>query len=233
MIMASLRPIRLAAAALLALSLAACGSDAPTRDDASRDASSSAVRQASASAASRFDEIVTALAKRSPALRPIATSTSDTCHAGVTNGSFPHDPYRLTCSRGETRYFGAWGELLDALRQMDAGAKQAGLMTVSGESLDDVEAYFAAYGNTGDGLTQPHPRLTYVAQGYDGPLHVGWSQASDSRPSHSLVERRWPMVFQDDHPVDENTLWNGPLRGQKYLIRVTSAVTYHEVPWES
>jgi hypothetical protein len=199
----------------------------PPGEEAGREAGSGAVRQASASVAARFDEILTGLAKRSPALRPVATSVSDACHAGETNGFFPHDPYRLTCSRGETRYFGARGELLDALRQMDAWAKRAGLMTVSGESLEDVEVNLAADGETGDA----HPRLTYVAR-YDGPLYVGWSQVGDSRPRESPVELRWPMVFQEDHPVDVEALWNGPLRGQKYLITVTSVVKYHEVPWD-
>ncbi|MEU4532004.1 hypothetical protein AB0F49_27605 [Micromonospora ureilytica] len=217
---------------LLTLSLAACGSDAPTREDASREATSSAVRQASASTSAQADAVIADLVGRSPALRPVATSTSDACHAGDTNGLYPHDSYRLRCSWGETRYFGVRAELLDVLRQVDVAAGQAGLLPVSGETLDGVEFYFATDGLTEDGLPRPKPTLAYVAVGY-GRLSVRWSGVSDARPNDSPVEFRWPMVLQDDYPVDLDALWNGPLRGQKYLVSVTTGVTYHEVPWVS
>ncbi|MET7375581.1 hypothetical protein [Micromonospora arida] len=172
------------------------------------------------------------LVERTPALRPIAMSTSDACHAGDTNGLYPHDSYRLRCSWGETRYFAVRAELLDALRQVDAAARQAGLLPVSGEALDGVEFYFATNGLTEDGLPQPTPTLAYVAVGY-GRLSVRWSGVSDARPNDTPVEPRWPMVLQDDHPVDLDALWNGPLRGQQYLVTITTGMTYHEVPWAS
>lgn len=65
-----------------------------------------------------------------------------------------------------------------------------------------------------------------------GRLSVRWSGVSDARPNDTPVEPRWPMVLQDDHPVDLDALWNG-LRGQKYLVTITTGVTYHEVPWAS
>ncbi|WP_346534258.1 hypothetical protein [Micromonospora sp. DPT] len=226
--MAYSRPITLATAVVLALSLTACGSDAPTREEAGREAGSGAVRQASASVAARFDEILTGLAKRSPALRPVATPVSDACHAGKTNGFFPHDPYRLTCSRGETRYFGARGELLDGLRQVDAWAKRAGLMTVSGESLEDVEVNLAADGETGDA----HPRLTYLAPGVRRSALR--RVVTGGRLEAPRISRGTPVAdgFPGGPPGRRRSAAERSPAGQKYLITVTSVVTYHEVPWD-
>ncbi|MFG1888054.1 hypothetical protein ACGFIR_09305 [Micromonospora sp. NPDC049051] len=232
-IVASSLPVKLATVLLVALALTGCGSDAPTPEGATREANSGAVRQASASVASQLNKILTGVAERTPGMRPVAASTSDSCLAGDTHGVFPHDSYRLQCSWGETRYFAVRGDLPDVRRQLDAAAKQTGLTAVNGESLQDVEANLAAGGTTDNGQLLSPPTWTYVAPGYDGPLHVSWSQATDSRARQYPVEPRWPLVFQDDHPVDLDSLWNGPLRGQKYLISITSSVTYHEVAWPS
>ncbi|MFG2110359.1 hypothetical protein [Micromonospora chersina] len=229
--MALVRPIRLAAAAALALSLAACESDAPTQEEATSDAQSVAVRQASASAATRFDEVFAALTKGTPGLRPVATATSDTCRAGATNGLFPHDTYRLQCHRSEVRYFGARGDLLDVLREVDAAAKRAGLIPNTGATLEGVEAYYRGDGKTDDGRLLPLPLMNYLVPGFDGPIYIGWSQAGDPRRSEPAVELSWPIVFQEDRPVDVDSLWSGRLRGQKYLITFGTGVTYHEVPW--
>ncbi|SBT48491.1 hypothetical protein [Micromonospora auratinigra] len=68
--------------------------------------------------------------------------------------------------------------------------------------------------------------------GSDESLRLGWSRESDPRqPGASAVELRWPLVFQEGHPVDVDTLWSGPSRGQRYLVRVDTLVTYHEDPW--
>ncbi|MCI4061091.1 hypothetical protein MRQ36_00300 [Micromonospora sp. R77] len=233
MAVASPHPIKLAAALLLTLALTACGPDAPTPQDTTSEANSDAVRQASSQAAIQLDEILDGFAERTPALRPVATSTSDTCLAGETDPLWPHDPYRLRCSRSEGRYFTVRGELSGVLRQLDAAAQQAGLMTDSGETLQDVEASLAANGRPGDGRLLSPPTWTYHAPGHDGRIYVSWSQANFSRPSQHPVERHWPMVFLDDHPVDVDALWEGPLRGQQYLISIASSVTYHEVPWPS
>ncbi|MEU8421097.1 hypothetical protein AB0C15_09510 [Micromonospora sp. NPDC048835] len=224
---------RSGAAVVLVLSLVGCGPDAPTPEDARREAASSAVRQASAATAAQTDAVFAELVGGTPALTEVATSTSDDCHAGVADVLYPHDPFRLRCSWGETRYFAVRGELLDALRQMDVAAKQAGVLPVSGEALDGVEFYVAANGLTEDGQVLPLPTLTYVAVGYGGRLSVRWFRASDPRPEDHSVDVRWPMVWQDDHRVDVDALWNGPLRGQAYLLTVSTGVTYHEVPWPS
>ncbi|NES30282.1 hypothetical protein GCE86_07745 [Micromonospora terminaliae] len=230
-IMESRRRLSLATALVLALMLPTCELGS-TPEDVRREANTRAVRDASASAASQLNGIIARLVEQTPALRPVATSTSDTCHAGDTNGSFPHDPYRLRCTRHETRYFGVRGELPDVVRQVHAGAKKAGLMTLIDARRDGVRTPSAGNGEIDGGQLLGPPDSIYVAPGYDGRLHIAWSQASDPRPSAAPLELRWPVVFQDDRPVDVDSLWNGPLRGQRHLIMIVSTVTYHEVPWQ-
>ncbi|SCL37836.1 hypothetical protein GA0074692_4804 [Micromonospora pallida] len=212
--------------------LAACGSDAPTRDEATREAQSAAVRQASASKAEQISTVLSAAAQPSP-LKPVATATLDICHAGDTNGLWGHDEYRLTCRLSETRYFGTGSDLLDVLREVDKGAKASGLMPATTSAIEDVERYYAANGRTEDGLLLPLPGLSYFAPGHDSPIWVGWSQVSDPLNSQSVPDLTWPTVFVEAQPVDLDALRVGPLQRHQYLVTISSWTRYYEAPWPS
>ncbi|WP_128763647.1 hypothetical protein [Micromonospora sp. MW-13] len=226
------RPVKLATAALLLLTQAACGSDAPTREETSREAQSAAARQASASSAEQIGIVLSAVARASP-LRPAATSTRDVCHAGATNGLWPHDDYRLSCGLSEIRYFGAGGDLLDVLREVDKGAKAAGLMPVTTSAIEDVERYYAANGKTDDGLLLPLPGLSYLVPGHGWTVQVGWSQDNIPLNDQPVPDLTWPTVFVEAHPVDFYTLRSGLLERREFLVTISSGTTYYEVPWPS
>lgn len=225
------RLVTLATAALLPLTLAACGSDAPTREEASREAESAAAREASASSAEQISGVLVAVARASP-LRPVATSTLDVCHAGATNGLWPHDDYRLSCGLSEIRYFEADGDLLDVLREVDKRAKAAGLMPATTSAIEEVERYYAANGKTEDGLLLPLPGLSYLVPGNDSTVQVGWSQHSNPLNNQPVPDLTWPTVFVEAHPVDFDTLRSG-LRWHQHLVTISSGTTYYEVPWPS
>ncbi|MCM0676840.1 hypothetical protein NCC78_19430 [Micromonospora phytophila] len=235
--MAFLRRIRLTTVVILAFALAACGSDAPTREEASREANSAAARRASASSAEQVDVVLSAVTGKASALRPVATTTRDICHAGDTNGLWGHDTYRLRCGRGETQYLGADGDLLDVLRQVDTSAKAVGLIPVTGSAVEDVERYYAADGKTEDGLFMSWPTLGYLVPGQDWTLQVGWSQVTGPNSQPGLLDNQpvpeltWPTVFVESQPVDLRALRDGPLRKRRYLISISSGTTYYEIPW--
>ncbi|MEH1163993.1 hypothetical protein V6V47_01245 [Micromonospora sp. CPCC 205539] len=211
------------------LALAACESDAPKPRESAEEARSAAVRQAGTVAAAQIDGMLDSTTRQMPALRLVATSTSDSCRAGETQGTFPHDTYRLRCARTETRYFGAGGDLRELLRMVDRGTTTVGLIKVSGETLENLEA---RYGADYEELLVLLG-MTFGRPGYDGQVHIRYSQVSGRRTNYPPVELRWPVVYHDDHPVDLDALWSGPLRGHRYLVTVSSTTTYHEVPWPS
>jgi hypothetical protein len=230
--MASVRAFGLVAVVVAALVLAACGADAPTREEVTRQARATSVRQASASAAAQLDALLSAATPRTARLKAVATSTTDICHAGMTNGFYGHDAFRLTCRRDETKYLAADGDLVDALRELDTGLKRAGSSPIVGATVQDVARYYAANGKNEDGLPLPKPKLSYTIprQGWT-PLYAEWSRSSDPRHSQTDAGMGWPVVLNERHPVDLDALWNGPLRGRRYLISVSSSVTYYEIPW--
>lgn len=227
---------RLATVVLLALTLAACGSDRPTRDEATREANSSTARQASAITASDIDALLSSIAEQTPALTLVATDTMDICHGGQTNGFHPHDTYRVRCRRDETRYYSIEGSLLlYVLVDLDAAARAAGLLPETGATLHIVLDYFAREGRTEDGLTLPKPGLSYTVPEHGWMLHAGWGErsasgtAGDDRPDLGLT---WPIVYIEEEPVDQEVLWNGALLGQQYSVAMSLSVTYYEIPWE-
>ncbi|GAB3840575.1 hypothetical protein GCM10029963_09440 [Micromonospora andamanensis] len=242
-ILATMTPRHLvtsATAAALVLTLAACGSDAPTREEASREAQSAAVRQASVSSAEQLSILLSDVARASP-LRPVAVATRDICHAGDTNGLWAHDEYRLSCGLTETRYLGADGDLLEVLREVDRHARAAGLVPATGSAIEEVESYYAANGRTEDGLLLPLPGLGYLVPGQDRTVQVGWSQdwtaraewsrLGDPLNSQPVPDLTWPTVFVEARPVDLDALRNGPLRRHEHIVTISSGTTYHEVPW--
>ncbi|MFF3854737.1 hypothetical protein [Micromonospora sp. NPDC002575] len=224
------RWFRLAITAILLLMPAACGSDEPTREEASREAQSAAARQASASSAEKISVVLSAVTRGAP-LRPVATSTLDICHAGATNGLWPHDEFRVSCSFREVRYFGASGDLLKVLREVDKRAKAAGLMP--GSAIEDVERYYAADGKTDDGLLLPLPGLSYLAPGLDSGVNVGWSQDSTTLNDPSVPDLTWPVVFVEAHPADPDAQQRDLLRKHQHLVTISSGATYYEIPWPS
>ncbi|MEV4711997.1 hypothetical protein [Micromonospora sp. NPDC049374] len=219
-----------ATAAALVLTLAACGSDAPTREEASREAQSAAVRQASASSAEQISILLSAVARASP-LRPVAVATRDICHAGDTNGLWSHDEYRLSCGLTEIRYLGADGDLLKVLREVDRHARAGGLVPSTESAIEEVESYYAANGRTEDGLLLPLPGLGYLVPGQDWTVHVGWSRLGDPLSSKPVPDLTWPTVFVEARPVDLDALRDGPLRRHQHVVTISSGTTYHEVPW--
>jgi hypothetical protein len=232
-ILATMAPrdrVTLATATVLVLTLTACGSDAPTREEASREAQSAAVRQAGASSAEQISIVLSAVARASP-LRPVAVATLDICHAGTTNGLWPHDEYRLSCALSEIRYLGADGELLDVLREVDIRAKAAGLMPHTTSGIEDVEWYYAANGRTEDGLLLPRPGLSYFVPEHGLTVQVGWSQVGDQLNSQPVPDLTWPTVFVEAQPVDLDALRDGPLRRHQHVVTISSSTNYHQVSW--
>ncbi|MBQ1026438.1 hypothetical protein [Micromonospora sp. C95] len=242
-ILATMTPRHLvtaAAAAALVLTLTACGSDAPTREEASREAQSAAVRQASASSAEQISILLSEVGRAEP-LRPVAVATQDICHAGDTNGLWAHDEYRLSCSLSEIRYLGADGDLVKVLREVDKRARAAGLVPHTDSAIEEIERYYAANGRTEDGLLLPLPGLGYLVHEQDWTVQVGWSkdwiaQAEWSRlgdplSSQPVPDLIWPTVFVEARPVDLDALRDGPLRRHQHVVTLSSGTTYHEVPW--
>jgi hypothetical protein len=226
------RLARLATAATLVLALTACASDAPTREEASREAYSAAVRQASASSHERITTLLSAVTQASP-LRSVGTSRQDICHAGNTNALWPHDDYRISCGLSETRYFGADGDIVDVLREVDKRAKAAGLMPTTTSAIEEIETYLAANGKTDDGLLLPEPGLSYLVPGHDSTVGVSWTRDISTLNNQAVTELTWPTVFVEAHTVDFDTLRSGLLRRSEYLVTVSSGTTYYEVPWPS
>ncbi|WBB90794.1 hypothetical protein [Verrucosispora sp. WMMC514] len=229
-----------ATATALVLTLTACGSDAPTREEASREAQSAAVRQASASSAEQISILLSDVGRAAP-LRPVAVATRDICHAGDTNVLWGHDEYRLSCSLSEIRYLGADGDLLKVLREVDKHARAAGLVPHTDSAIEEIEGYYAANGRTEDGLLLPRPGLGYSVPGQGWTVQVGWSQdwvaqAEWSRlggppSSQPVPDLTWPTVFVEARSVDLDALRDGPLRRHEHIVTVSSRITYHEVPW--
>ncbi|WP_327036023.1 hypothetical protein [Micromonospora ureilytica] len=226
------RLVTLATAVTLLLTLTACGSDAPAREEASQEAHSAAARQASASSAEQISTLLSAVTQASP-LRSVATSTRDTCHAGVTNALWPHDDYRLSCSLSDIRYFGADGDILDVVREVDKRAKAAGLIPTTTSAIEDVETYYAANGKTDDGLLLPPPGLSYLVPAHDWTVQVRWTRDVNALINQAVPDLTWPTVFVEADPVDFDTLRSGLLRRSEYLVTVSSGTTYYEVPWPS
>ncbi|GAB3415381.1 hypothetical protein [Flindersiella endophytica] len=83
-------------------------------------------------------------------------------------------------------------------------------------------------------MTLPQPKLSYTVprQGWI-PLHAEWSQATDPRHNELDPDQHWPIVLNESHAVDLDALWNGPLRGRRHLISISSSVTYYEIPWSA
>ena len=220
----------MSAVLLVGAVLSAC-SEAPSRDEAAREAVAPAAVQARRSAQAMIDTALSELVRLAPALSQVETSTLDICHAGDTNGFFPHDDYRLECHWHETRYLAADGDLAAVLQQTDAAAKQAGCIPGSPTDMDDVRAYLAHGGPGDDGQQLPTPRLSYTLPGSSMPLEVGWSAATDHFEPSNKPGLTWPTVYVEQHRVDVDALWTGPLRGRQHLIRLSTSVTYHTIPW--
>ncbi|GAA0909726.1 hypothetical protein [Virgisporangium aurantiacum] len=219
--------IRLPTAAVLTFALAACVSDGPSREEASRQARSGPVREASRSTAAEIATALDSATRTASGLTPVARSAEDICHAGSGNGFSSHDDYRLLCRRDEARYFGA-DNLLDALREIDNGD---GLTPIITDTLDDVVRYYARNGRADDGSLLPRPNLSYTVAQHGWTLAVAWSGPTDPRSNVPDYGLTWPIVFNDSEPVDLDALWNGPLASHGYLIVLSLSVAYHEAPW--
>ncbi|WP_155251641.1 hypothetical protein [Salinispora cortesiana] len=218
----------LLAASACVLALVACGSDRPTREEASSLAVSEEAVRARHAEVRRVGARLTAVVEgtRSTA---VETSTSDICRLGVTHGLWPHDPFRVRCSWSEVRYLRADGDLVEALRDVDIAAKEADCLPDSVSNIEGVVRYLERDGKYSDGRQMSLPSLVYACV-EAGRMHVHWfaDNAPPVLPSFSFGPA---VVFDERYSVDRMAVWADLRRERHHLITLGMGEAYFEVPW--